>query len=84
MILQILGLAAVGVLWINAEPTIRLRLIYKKEDWFFRLINCCMCSSFWISIIYHLITYGSPYILVSSIVSILAEFICRKLNSGSL
>jgi len=82
--IEILGLACVGVLYINSEPTTRLRSLYKKNDWFMRLINCCLCSSFWISIIYHLIVYDSPYILASSIVSVLAELISQKLNSGSL
>jgi hypothetical protein len=82
--IEILGLACVGVLYINSEPTTRLRSLYKKNDWFMRLINCCLCSSFWISIIYHLIVYGSPYILASSIVSVLAELISQKINSGSI
>jgi hypothetical protein len=82
--IEILGLACVGVLYINSEPTTRLRSLYKRNDWFMRLINCAMCSSFWISIIYHLVIYCEPYILVSSIVSVLAELISQKLNSGSI
>jgi len=78
MILQILGLSCIGVLWINSEPTIRLRMLYKRDDLFSRLINCCMCSTFWISLIV------SQDLYIASISSILAEFICRKLNSGSL
>lgn len=82
--IEILGLACVGVLYINSEPTTRLRGLYKRNDWFMRLINCAMCSSFWISIVYHLVVYSSPHILASSIVSVLAELISQKLNSGSL
>ncbi len=78
MIYEILGIACVGVLWINSEPTIRLRSLYKTEDWFFRLINCCMCSTFWIGLALSFDIY------TASISSILAEFICRKINSGSL
>lgn len=75
---EIIGLASVGVLWINAEPTIRLRSLYKKQNWFYRLINCCLCSTFWISLIYT----QNLYIAASS--SVLAELICRKLNSGNI
>jgi hypothetical protein len=78
MILQILGLSCLGVLWINSEPTIRLRLLYKKDDLFSRLINCCMCSTFWIALL------CSQNLYIAAVCSILAEFICRKLNSGSL
>ena len=78
MILQILGLSCIGVLWINSEPTIRLRMLYKKDDLFSRLINCCMCSTFWIALV------CSQSLYIAAVSSILAEFICRKLNSGSL
>lgn len=75
---EIIGLASVGVLWINAEPTTRLRSLYKKENWFYRLINCCLCSTFWLA----LIVTGNIYSAACS--SVLAELICRKLNSGNL
>ena len=78
MILQILGLASIGVLWINAEPTIRLRQLYTRDDWFMRLINCCLCSTFWIALIW------TQNLYVAGISSVIAELVCRKLNSGGL
>lgn len=79
----ILTIAAVGVMWINAEPTQRLRSLYKKNDWFNRLINCCLCSTFWIYVIYSL-CLSQLNIGEACISAIIAEFVCRKLNSGSL
>ncbi len=80
--LEIIGLAAIGVMWINAEPMIRLREFYKSDDWFMRLINCCLCSTFWISMIYFGIFYFRVDIMSSSIAAVLAEILCRKINSG--
>jgi predicted small integral membrane protein len=86
-IVTIIGLACVGVLWINAEPMIRLReSIYRKiygckgwgDKWHYRLLSCCLCSSFWIGL---LVTTN---ILYAAIISVLAELICRKLNSGGI
>ena len=80
----ILGFAAVGVMWINAEPTIRLRSLYKKNDWFMRLMNCCLCSTFHIYLWSNLYLTGSIDILGASASAIIAEFVCRKMNEGSL
>ena len=79
----ILMVAATGVMWINAEPTIRLRSLYKKNDWFMRLINCCLCSTFWIYVITSI--YLSQFNIGEACISaILAEFICRKMSEGTL
>lgn len=80
----IIGCAAVGVLWISSEPTIRLRSLYKKNDWFNRLINCCLCSTFHIYLWLQLYMTGSLDFLGASVSAILAEFVCRKMNSGAL
>lgn len=79
----ILMVAAVGVIWINSEPTTRLRSLYKKDDWFMRLINCCMCSTFWIYMIWSF-SKGQFNIGEAAISAIIAEFVCRKLNEGSI
>jgi hypothetical protein len=76
--LEIIAIACIGVLWINSEPTIRLRQLYKRDDWFNRLINCCLCSTFWIGLI---ITQS---IYVAAISSVLGELLCKKLTSGGL
>jgi hypothetical protein len=76
-------IAAVGVMWINAEPTQRLRSLYKKNDWFNRLINCCLCSTFWIYIVVSA-SLSQFNIGEACISAIIAEFICRKINEGSL
>lgn len=80
----ILGIAAVGVMWNVSEPTIRLRSLYKRNDWFMRLINCSMCSTFWISVLYNLICFQTLDIFSASLSAILAELICQKLNSGGI
>lgn len=82
--LEIIGLACVGVLWIHAEPMIRLKSLYKKDNWFTRLINCCLCSTFWIAILYKLIWFGSLDLFVASCSAVLGELICRKLIEGRL
>jgi hypothetical protein len=82
--LEIIGLACIGALWINAEPTIRLRSLYKKEDWFFRLINCCLCSTFWIALLYKLICFQQFDLFVAASASVLGELICKKLTEGKL
>lgn len=81
---EIIGFAAIGVMWINAEPCIRLRSLYKRTDLFSRLINCCLCSTFHIYLWSQLLLTHSVDILGACVSAIVAEFICRKLNGGSL
>lgn len=84
-ILEIIGFAAVTVLWICSEPTNRLRdYLFRKDNWVNRLINCAMCSGFHIYLWPMLLMNGTVNILYAAIVSVMAEFIVRKLNTGSL
>lgn len=85
--LEIIAIACIGVLWTQSEPTnyYRHRLynfIWPNKDldgmWHWRLINCCMCSTFYIALI---ITQS---IYVAAISSVLGELLCKKLTSGSL
>ena len=80
--LEIIGIACIGVLWINAEPTIRLRMLYKAENWFSRLINCCLCSTFWIAILYKLLFYWQFDLFFAATASVIAELLCKKLLGG--
>lgn len=80
--LEIIAIACVGVLWISAEPTIKLRNFYKTDDWFLRLINCCLCSTFWIAILYKLIWFQQLDVLFAATASVLAELLCKKLSNG--
>jgi hypothetical protein len=80
----IIGYAAVGVIWIVSEPTLRLRSLYKKNDWFMRLMNCAMCSTFHIYFWSQLFMTSNIDILGASISAIISEFVVRKLNEGSL
>ena len=79
----ILMVAAVGVMWIVSEPTTRLRALYKKNDWFMRLLNCAMCSTFWIYIFVSAALWQFN-IGEACISAILAEFVSRKMNEGTL
>jgi len=92
-IFSIIGLACVGVLWINSEPTTAFR--YKLFKWWFgcrdyshniwwKLLNCCMCSTFHIFFWWQLITTGEFDILGASIASVLGELISRQLNKGGI
>lgn len=86
-IVTILGLACIGVLWINAEPAIKFRIwlyrkIYKCQyydmKWHWRLISCAMCISFWLGLV---VTMNLYY---AAMISIVAESICRKLSGGGI
>ena len=86
MLITILGLACVGVLWINSEPTIRLRnwILGKHQGIFRRLLECAMCSTFHIYLWSQLLSTGGIEILGAAISSVLAEIISNKLNSGGI
>jgi hypothetical protein len=86
-LIWIISWSCVGVLWVNSEPTIRFRnwiykMIYKykgfEDKWHWRLLNCCLCSSFWIGL------FGTGDILLAALVSVIAELLNQKLNSGSI
>jgi hypothetical protein len=68
-----------------SEPTIRLReYIFKKDTFISRLFNCAMCSTWHLYFWYYLIALGQFDIIGASISAIMAEFIVRKLNAGSI
>lgn len=80
--LQIIGLICIAILWVYAEPTVELRRLlgfdeadYKKYSAFkqavHRLMNCVMCSAFWIA----LPITGSFY--MAAIISVAAEILTR-------
>lgn len=86
-IISCIALACITFLFVNSEPTIILRdSIYK---WFYgcydytstlhwKLINCCLCSGFWIGFIY------TGDLKQAAIISILSEYIDKKLNDGKI
>ena len=87
IILHLIGLAAISFLFVNSKPTIYLReWIYKKiygcrgwyDRWHYQLLTCSLCSGFWIGLI---VTTNLEW---AAIISVLAELISQKLNSGSL
>jgi len=82
--LEIIGLACIGVLWISSEPTIRLRnfLLGKHEGIFRRLLECAMCSTWHIYFWYQLLWFQSIDIIEASICAILSEILLQKLNTG--
>jgi hypothetical protein len=81
---EVIGLAAVGVIWSVSEPTTRLMTLYKRDDFIKRLITCAMCSTWHIYFWYILVMYRRVDILGASVAAILAEFVVRKLRSGNL
>ena len=81
---DVIGFAAVGVMWIVSEPGKRLRDLYPNDDWLFRLMSCAMCSSWHIYFWSQLFMNWRVDILGASICAIIAEFVVRKLNEGSI
>jgi hypothetical protein len=85
--LEIIGIACIGVLWIYSEPTIRFRnwLLKSHDGIWRRLLECAMCSTFWIAVIYQLV-FGSWSIqfdlLFAAMAAVLAELLCKKLLGG--
>ena len=86
MILEIIALACISVLFVVAEPLIRFKYfiydkIFKKDyqnKWHWKLINCALCSGFWLGLIF---TYN---IYFAAIISILSELIYKKITSARL
>jgi hypothetical protein len=85
-IMKLIGIAAMGFLFVAAEPAILIKtwmfqIIYKGDYtklMIWRLLNCCLCSSFWLGFA---ITQD---ILSASIIAVISEMIYRKLSGGSL
>jgi hypothetical protein len=82
-IINVIGIAAVGALWINSEPTIKLRdIILKKENWLKRLLECAMCSTFHIYFWWQLIFFSNLDIMGAALSAVIAELINQKLNDN--
>lgn len=79
-IIKIIGLASMSVLFVVSEPMILIKMwLFKgKEGLLWRMINCSKCCAFWIGLIF------TRDIYLACIISILAELIYRKLNSGGI
>ena len=85
-IIKLLGISAMSFLFVAAEPMILIKTwmfnyIYKKDYTnllIWKLINCALCSAFWIGFA---ITRD---ILSASIIAVVAEGIYQKLSSGKL
>lgn len=83
MLIEIIGAAALTNLWIHSEPTNILRhQVYKHKDkdnlWHWRLINCALCTGFWLGL---LLTFN---LYQAAIISVVAELISKKLTEGGL
>jgi len=81
--IYILALACFNVLFIVAEPIIIIKraIGFKEEDFdqyrpskrfIHKLLHCCLCSGFWISLII------SHNIFIAAIASVLGEYIYKK------
>lgn len=82
--LEIIGLACVGVLWICSEPTIRFRnwILVNHQGVWRRLLECAMCSSWHIYFWYQLLWFQNIDIIGASICAVLSEILLQKLNTG--
>jgi len=89
LILQHLGLAAISFLFaVGAEPIQLLKHklnILNVEDhnpewknFIIKLINCSLCSGFWIGLLFTQSLYSA------AIISILSELICIQINKNKL
>lgn len=83
--IYIFALACFNVLSIVAEPIILIKryIGFKEEEFddygpikrfFHKMIYCCLCSGFWISLII------SQNIFVAAMASILGEYIYKKIT----
>jgi len=84
-IIKLIGIASMGFLFVASEPMILIKTwfftqVYKGDYtrlMIWRLLNCCLCSSFWIGFA---ITQD---ILSASIISVISEMIYQKLSKDS-
>ena len=84
MIIKLIAFACIGVLWVVSEPTILLRewLFGVRNNFFTRLINCSMCSSFHIYFWYELLINNHFDIGGAAIVAIIAAIIDKTINDN--
>jgi hypothetical protein len=76
LIFKLIGIACLTSVLVNAEPVEKLReRIFKKDNWFTKLITCALCLGFWLGFF-----FMGFNLLHAGIVSILAELISRKIN----
>lgn len=84
MLVEIIALASLTNLFVHSEPTNKLKhFIYNKlkrseDDFIFRLISCCLCSGFWIGLLFTFSLYQA------AIIAVFAELISKKLTEGGL
>jgi hypothetical protein len=80
-LLTIFGLASITNLWLHSEPTNKIKhWLYKSVDkkeelWHWRLINCALCTGFWLGLI---VTWN---LYLAAIIAVVAELICKKLTN---
>jgi hypothetical protein len=82
LIFKIIGLASLTVLFVASEPMIKFKHFLLKgikdyqDKWFWRLINCGLCSGFWIGLIF------TGDILTAATISVLSEVLYQKINGS--
>lgn len=85
ILFNIISISAITFLFINSEPLILFKrfLGFKEENYYdygktkafiYRLINCALCSGFWIALLF---TFS---IQQAALVSLLAEVIDRLMK----
>lgn len=81
-IINIIGIAAVTVLFVNASPILHLKhLLFSKIKeyelkWYWTLLNCALCSGFWIGLAI------STDIYIAATSAVLAEILHQKINNS--
>jgi hypothetical protein len=89
IILELFGLCCITILFVTGEPMVLIKrhLGFKEEFYYewkpikqfiFRLITCCLCSGFWIGLIY------TQSIILASIISVVSEIINTQLKTNEL
>ena len=77
ILIKIIGLSCMTYLFVNSEPLILIKrgLGFKEEEYYdygkikgfiYRLITCCLCSGFWIGLIFTLNIYEACVIAIIS------------------
>ena len=84
--MNILQAACLTVLWVTSEPTAALRAAFgftnlkyadmsKAKAFLHRLLNCAMCSGFWIGLAF------TRDIGLAAVTALAAELITRKITN---
>lgn len=80
LIYEIIALACISILFVEAKPLqiVKGWIIKNKNGLIWQMLNCCLCSSFWISLAVTL------DVREAAITAVVAELLHKKLIEGGI